>query len=136
MAGLAGTAAITLTQMIEMKINHRKPSDAAIKAVEKTLDIHPNAGTRTQFGNRVHWVYGTSWGIVRGLLGITGMGRVLATTVHYVAITGTGMAMAPLEDAEPVMKWDKKTIAIDLFHHAVYAVATGLVFDAIYRKKK
>ncbi|MEO6830896.1 MAG: hypothetical protein ABI169_01755, partial [Chitinophagaceae bacterium] len=58
MAGLAGTAAITLSQMIEMKINYRKPSEESIKAVEKTLDIHPNAGTRTQFGNRVHWVYG------------------------------------------------------------------------------
>lgn len=134
MAGVAGTAAITLSQMIEMKINNRKPGEGPIKAVERTLDIHPNAGTRAQFGNRVHWIYGTSWGIVRGLLGITGMGRVLATTVHYVAITGVGMAIAPLEDVEPVMKWDKKTVAIDLFHHAVYAVAAGLVFDAIRKR--
>lgn len=130
-AGIAGTAAITISQMIERKITNRAPSDAPIKAVENTLYIHPEPGTKEHFGQAVHWIYGTSWGIVRGLLGITGMGKVLATTVHYVAVTGVGMAMTTYEESAPVTEWDKKTIAIDLFHHAVYAVAAGLVFDAI-----
>lgn len=136
LAGIAGTAAITLSQTIEMKITNRKARNGPVKAVEKTLNIHAQEGHTEQMNQQIHWVYGTSWGIVRGLLGITGLNKWVATLIHYTAITSTGMAMAPLEDEEPVSSWDAKTIALDLMHHAVYALAAGFVFDAIYKKNK
>jgi hypothetical protein len=134
-AGLAGTIAITLSQEIEMKITGRAESTGPAKAVEGTLDLRPAPGTEKKLSWEVHWVYGTLWGAVRGLLGITGINKLAATSVHYAAITGTAMAMAPLEGAEPVNKWKPKDIAIDMAHHAVYALTVGCVFDALYNSK-
>ena len=31
----------------------------------------------------------------------------------------------------PVSKWKPKDIGTDIFHHAVYAIVAGIVFDAI-----
>jgi hypothetical protein len=131
-AGLAGTVAITISQMIEMKITKRKPSDAPAKAVEKTLHIEGTPGNKEEFSNEVHWVYGTSWGVMRGLLSMAGIRGFAATTLHMAAIWGTAVNIQPkLDIAPPLSEWEPKDIAIDLLHHAVYAIVAGLVFDAI-----
>ena len=36
-----------------------------------------------------------------------------------------------LDIAPPFIFWGKEEVAIDLFHHTVYAVATGLAYEAI-----
>jgi hypothetical protein len=40
-AGLAATAAITISQMIEMKITKREPGDAPVKVVFEPLALNP-----------------------------------------------------------------------------------------------
>lgn len=60
-AGLAGTLAITISQIIEMKITKRPPSFAPADAASKALSIE--AATREErekFSNEVHWTYGTT----------------------------------------------------------------------------
>lgn len=131
-AGLAGTVAITISQMIEMSITNRKPSDAPAKAVKKTLHIKPLKEYKEEFSNEVHWVYGTSWGVMRGLLSIAGIRGFAATTLHMASIWGTAVTIQPkLDIAPPLSEWESKDIAIDLFHHAVYVIVAGLVYDAI-----
>ncbi len=131
-AGVAGTLAMTVSQMIEMRITKRKPSNAPAKAVKKTLHIEAEPGNKEDFSNEVHWVYGTSWGAVRGLLSLAGLTGFAATAVHMAALWGTAITIEPkLEIAPPVTEWEPKDIAIDVFHHAVYAIVAGLVFDAI-----
>lgn len=136
-AGLAGTVAITLSQMIEMKITGRKPSTAPADAASKVLDIQPKAGKKESFSNEVHWAYGTLWGIVRGMLNTCGIRGWAATGVHCTAILGTGLVIEPaLKVAPPLKEWKPKDIDIDTIHHIVYAVAAGLVFDAIIDNDK
>ena len=131
-AGLAGTLAMTASQMIEMKITKRKPSDAPAKAVKKTLHIEPSKGYKMKFSNEVHFVYGTSWGVVRGLLSLMGLTGFAATSIHLAALWGTAITIEPkLDIAPPVTQWKPKDIAVDIFHHAVYAIVAGIVFDAI-----
>jgi hypothetical protein len=131
-AGLAGTLAMTVSQMIEMKITKRKPSDAPAKAVKKALHIEPSEEYRMKFSNEVHYVYGTSWGVVRGLLSLVGLTGFAATTAHLAAIWGTAVTIEPkLDIAPPVTQWKPKDIAVDIFHHAVYAIVAGIVFDTI-----
>jgi hypothetical protein len=36
----------------------------------------------------VHWIHGITLGAVRGALGLTGLGAVAATAVHYAAVWG------------------------------------------------
>ena len=132
-AGLAGTAAITVSQMIEMKITGRKPSTAPADAASKVLDIKPSTNDdKQQFSQEVHWTYGTSWGIARALIASTGLEGIPASLLHFGAIWGTAMIIEPkLGVAPPVTEWEPKTIAIDALHHAVYAAVAGLVYDAI-----
>jgi hypothetical protein len=48
---------------------------------------------------------------------------------------GTEQAMLPaLEVAPPATQWGAKEIAIDAWHHATYAVATGLAYEWLDRR--
>ncbi len=133
LAGLAGTAAITASQMIEMRFTHREPSKVPANVAEKTLHIRPGKGGNKQMlSKEIHWAYGTIWGMARGLFSVLGVKRWAATTAHFVAITGTAMVAIPkIEEASPVTEWEKKDILIELMHHAVYAIAAGLVYDVL-----
>lgn len=135
-AGLAGTAAITIGQMIEMKITRRKPSDVPAKAVTKVLDIKPkNPQDKSKFNNEIHWVYGTLWGVARGMLSLMGVRKASASLAHFGAVWATELIMLPsLKVVPPVKKWGAGEVAKDAFHHIVYAVVAGLVFDAIDKK--
>ena len=84
----------------------------------------------------IHWVYGTMWGVARGLLTIAGIKRWTATTAHFAAVLGTAMIIEPvLKAAPPIKKWSTKEILIDAMHHAVYAIAAGIIYDAITCKE-
>ena len=131
-AGFAGTIAMTISQKLEMKITGRKPSNAPVKAVKKVLHIHPDENNADKFSNEVHYTYGSVNGVLRGLLSLAGITGFAATSVQLAAIWGTAITIEPkLELAPPVTQWKPKDIAIDIFHHAVYAIVTGFVFDAI-----
>lgn len=132
-AGAAGTLAITISQMIEMKITGRQPSMAPADAASKVLEIKPETEEdKEQFSQQIHWSYGTSWGIARGIMGLLGLNGLPATALHFGTIYTTALIMEPgLKVAPPVKEWGAKSIAVDALHHAVYAVVAGLVYDAI-----
>lgn len=133
LAGLAGTAAITLSQMLEMKLTKRKPSTAPVKAVSKVFDIKPaTEEDKSTLSQQIHWAYGISWGVVRGLISLTGLKGWPATAAHFAAIWGTAMIIQPkLAGSPPVKEWKPQTILTGGLHHAVYAVTAGAVYDAI-----
>ncbi len=132
-AGLAGTAAITISQMIEMKITKRKPSTTPADAAEKVLDIKPATDEdKSKFSQEVHWTYGTDWGMARGIIGLFGLKGLPATAIHFATIYSTALIMpSSLKIAPPLKDWSAKEFAVDALHHAVYAIAAGAVFDAI-----
>ncbi len=133
MAGAAGTLAITLSQMIEMKITKRKPSDAPADAAEKVLEVKPETeDDKQQFSQQIHWAYGTSWGVPRAILSLMGLKGLPATAIHFATIYSTALIMpAKLKVAPPLKEWSVKKFVIDAMHHAVYVIAAGLVFDAM-----
>lgn len=132
LAGLAATAAITISQMIEMKITKREPSDAPVKVAEETVGAKPEEGQKEKMSQELHWAYGTSWGIARGLISLAGLKGWPATLAHFGAIWGTSMIMLPMFDAAPpITEEDPKSIAIDGLHHAVYAITAGLAYEAL-----
>lgn len=132
-AGLAGTTAITISQMIEMKINDREQSTAPADAASKVLDVKAvSVEKKKKFANEVHWTYGTTWGLGRSVLSLFGFKGIPATLAHFASIWGTAMTIQPaLDVAPPVKKWKATTIASGGIHHLVYAVVSGLVYDNI-----
>jgi hypothetical protein len=77
----------------------------SIKAVT-AVDV----SEKPMVAQEIHWTYGATWGISRGLLA--------------------------LELGPPVNDRSAKSVLIDGWHHAVYAVVAGVVYDAIVIKKK
>lgn len=132
-AGLAGTVAITLTQFLENKINRKESSFAPADAACKALGIEASRReNRDKLSAEVHWTYGTLWGVARGLLSLAHIKSTPATLLHFGAIYYTALTIQPdFEVSPPVDEWNKKEILVAGFHHAIYAVVAGLVFDAI-----
>jgi hypothetical protein len=133
-AGFVGTAAMTVSSTLEARLRGRAPSTAPARATAKALGIAEFDGdiARARFNDLSHWGYGTGWGVVRGLLGVAGLPRRKATAAHGAAIWGSAAVTLPvLEIAPPFVFWGKEEVAIDLFHHTVYAVATGLAYEAL-----
>jgi hypothetical protein len=133
-AGFAGTAAMTLSSTLEAKLRRRKPSSAPARATAKALGIasFEDDVAAARFNDLSHWGYGTGWGVVRGLLGASGMPVGAATAAHGAAIWGSAQVTLPaLEVAPPVVFWAPQEIVIDIFHHTVYAIATGLAYELL-----
>ncbi len=111
LAGIAATAAMTLSQMIEMKITKRKPSNATVKVAEDTAGIKPATKEDEQkLSQELHWGYGTAWGVARGIIGLTGLKGLPATLVHFGAVWGTALIMLPKHNAaKPINERTKTT---------------------------
>ena len=130
-AGAAGTAAMTVSSTLEMKLSGRAASQTPAQAAEAVLNVEPkDDDSEARFSNLVHWGYGTGWGGVRGLLASTGLPGPLATAAHLGLVWGTEQVVLPaLDVSAPVFKYGGKATATDLLHHVVYATATGLAYS-------
>jgi hypothetical protein len=131
LAGVAGTAAISLSQALETDLTGRQPSSTPAEAVEKVLGVRVvDAEHKAQLAQMVHWAYGTAWGLFRSFLTLLGLRGNEASAVHGLVIWGTATAMLPaLEVAPPARKWPAKMHALEGVHHFVYALAAGMMYD-------
>jgi hypothetical protein len=133
-AGFVGTAAMTLSSSLEARIRHRAASSAPARATAKVLGIKEFEDdiAAARFNDLSHWGYGTTWGVARGLLAAAGLSPRVATAAHGAAIWGSAQVTLPaLEVAPPFVFWGKKEVAIDVWHHGVYALATGVAYRLI-----
>jgi hypothetical protein len=134
-AGVAGTAAMTLSSTIEMKSRGRPASSTPAKAAAKVLGVEPtDEESEARFSNLVHWGYGSAWGGARGLLAAAGLSGSAATAAHFGTVWGSEQVMLPaLGVTPPLTEWGAKEIAIDALHQVVYAGATGVAYSLLDR---
>ncbi len=134
-AGLVGTAAMTVSSTLEMKLRDRGASSAPAQAAAKVLGVQPvDEDSEARFSNLVHWGYGTAWGGARGLLTAAGLSGPAATAAHLGAVWGSEQVMLPtLGVTPPLTEWGAKEVAIDALHHLVYAGATGVAYSLLDR---
>ena len=134
-AGVAGTAAMTASSTLEMKLRNRGASSAPADAAAKVLGVEPvDEEAQARFSNLVHWGYGTAWGGARGLVAAAGLSGPGATAVHLGMLWGSEQVMLPaLKAAPPLTEWGAKEIAVDALHHMVYAAATGAAYSLLDR---
>jgi hypothetical protein len=133
-AGFVGTAAMTVSSSLEARLRGRPASSAPARATTKVLGIKEFEDdlAAARFNDLSHWGYGTMWGVVRGLLATTGLSPRAATAAHGTAVWGSAAVTLPLlEVAPPFVFWGRKEVAIDLWHHTVYALATGLAYRLV-----
>jgi hypothetical protein len=133
-AGLAGTAAMTISSTVEAKLRGRAASTAPAQAAQKLLGIEKFESDRdkARFSDLVHWGYGTGWGIARAFFREFGLGPRLSTPAHFAALWGSALVMLPsLDVAPPVYLWEGEEVAIDVFHHLVYVTATAAAYELL-----
>ncbi|MCC9137703.1 hypothetical protein ACFSKU_02660 [Pontibacter silvestris] len=137
-AGLLGTAAMTVAQMIEMKLSGRGSSDTPYQAVKKVFGIKAESDEdKETITNFTHFAYGTAWGVPRALLAEFGATGVAGTLAHFGAVWGTEITVLPSMDVEePITTWKPKAISEDALMHGIYATATGLVADALTKSSR
>jgi len=132
-AGVAGTALMTISSTIEMKLAGRQPSSAPADAAAKVLGVDPKAeaAEKARFATVVHWAYGTAWGALRGVLGVAGLSGPVAGGAHFAAVWGSGLVLPRLGVAPPVGKSGTRALTTDAFHHFVYAAGRSPAFAAL-----
>lgn len=135
-AGFAGTAAMTASSSIEARLRGRPPSTSPAQAASRVLGVAPvDERGEARFNNLVHWGYGTGWGAVRGLLAAVGLRGPVAGAAHLAAVWGGEQVVLPATRVSPpATEWDSTEVAIDLWHHAVYAAATSLAYAWLERR--
>ncbi|MGH7826247.1 MAG: hypothetical protein ACREQ7_13870 [Candidatus Binatia bacterium] len=133
-AGLAGTAAMTLSSMLEMKLRGRSASKTPAQAICKALGLETvSEESQARLNNLVHWGYGTAWGSVRGMLASAGIQGHPATLLHFGLIWAGEQIMLPRVGViPPITEQSAEEIAIDAWHHFVYAQATAGSYDWLF----
>jgi hypothetical protein len=75
--------------------------------------------------------------VVRGLLDAVGLPPRAATVAHGAAVWGSAQVALPaLDIAPPAIFWAPQEIAIDVFHHTVYAIATGIAYELLSDRRR
>lgn len=135
-AGLAGTVIMTVCQKIDMKIPGRKASKTPTNAVREALDIQPVSESKSQeVSKKIHWVYGTSLGIVRGIISLSGLNGLAANSAFFATVWGAELCMLSyLRVAPPITKETPEAIGKDALYHLIYAFSAGLVYNSIMKK--
>ncbi len=134
-AGLAGTAVMTVSSTLEANLSGRGASSTPADALSAALRVRPDGEAGEQRLNTVaHWGYGTAWGAVRGVLAAMGLRGPAAGLLHFALVWGGEQAVLPsLGVGSPTPKYGAKATATDVAHHVVYAVATSAAYEWLDR---
>lgn len=132
-SGFIGTAIMTLSQTIEMKIRNRKASFTPAISVSKMFKIDfekLSQENKVRFNNAVHWGYGTVWGLFMLVFYLINLDNIVyMVLIYYVVMWGHGLILLPsLKVASPPWKWKKSDLLLDAFHHFILAIITVLAY--------
>ena len=134
LAGAVGTAAMTLTQRLEMSLSGRAPSTVPGQVGAHLL---PGADPTTpadvaRLNTPVHWGHGITMGAVHGVLDEAGLHGPAASAAHFALVWGGDAALyRALGIADAPWRWSRDELAADVLHKGVYAAVTGAVYDAL-----
>jgi hypothetical protein len=130
-AGLIGTATMTLAQGAEFVLTSAAPSDApatvADKAKRKLGLGRIKRGDRPKANQGMHWFYGTSWGIPYGIFAANSRVRPeLTGPALGLVVWLVGLGQQPAAGvAEPPWERSLQSLASEATFHIIYGVGAG-----------
>jgi len=130
-AGVVGTAVMTLAQQAEMSVTGRPPSTVPGQVAARLLS-RSDADAVAALSGPTHWAHGAAMGPMRGVL--AGMGlRGVAGSAAFFALMWAGDAVLyrTLGIADWPWRWTASELATDMGHKALYALVTGAAYDAL-----
>lgn len=131
-AGLAGVAAMTVTEKLEQQITGRPDSYVPSRTLAHLVGLRRPDADLPARNHLMHWGTGALLGVVRALLSARGLRGPKATLAHTLARFGTDQALENGTGVgSPPWTWPRQELAIDIAHKAVYGVVTGWVADRL-----
>ena len=133
-AGVVGTAVMTVVQQADVAVSGRAPS-----AVPGQVGAHllPGRDPRStddvhRLNLGVHWAHGLTMGAVRGLLATAGLRGATGTGAHFALLwVGDALLYKSLGIAEMPWRWSGRELVTDLAHKGIYTAVTGVTYDAL-----
>ena len=127
LAGVIGTVFMNLSSETEMHLRGRQPSVIPARAANKVLSIvgvPQLEGTALKvLSTWTHYLYGAAWGVVLWVLSTLELSIAAALPLFFLIVWGTEQIELPaLGLTPPSWKWGAKEVAIDLWHHVIFAV--------------
>jgi hypothetical protein len=133
-AGAAGTAAMTVSTTVEMKLRGRPPSQAPADSIERLTGWSPGTQEgRERLGTVAHAAFGTLLGLARGAIGALGLGEPAASAAFLPVAWAPDLVVVPaLGAADPPWRWGGAELAISGWHHVVYVAVAGVAHEALW----
>lgn len=130
-AGLAGTAAMSASQQIEIALTGRIPSATPAEALCLMLGFETRSEAEEQrLANEAHLAYGTMWGV--GHSATAQMSEPARTLLYFAGVWAAGAALLTFTGlAPPPTRWKASSLMSDLAHHAIYAAVGSLAHHAL-----
>ena len=134
LAGLAGTAAMTLGENIEQRVTHRPDSYVPARTVTALVTGRrlPASAKPLVRNHLMHWGTGAVVGALRGVWAASGLRGWRASAWHTSLRLATDQT---LENAtgvgSPPWTWSRRDQLVDLGGKALYSFVTGAVADRL-----
>jgi hypothetical protein len=136
-AGVAGTAALSLSYVIERRVRERRQVDyddslVPGKIVCSMLNLH-QVTRRFEYeaGMALRWTYGSGFGLFHGLLRRR-LNEPAASLAFGGALLSLTFTMFPLlGGTPPPWRWPRGYVSSELLTHAAYVGAVALVDEAL-----
>ncbi|MGY1806483.1 hypothetical protein ACI8AF_03865 [Blastococcus sp. SYSU D00669] len=134
LAGLAGTAAMTLGEQLEQRLTGRPDSYVPARTLTAltTRRRLPGSARPPVRNHLMHWGTGAAVGALRGIWAASGLRGWRASAWHTSVRLATDQT---LENAtgvgSPPWTWSGRDQAVDLAGKAVYSFVTGAVADRL-----
>lgn len=133
LAGLIGTAAMTVAQEAEMRATGRAPSLVPGHVASKLMRLKPtDDGALARISIGMHWAHGMTMGTVRALVGRTGLRGPSAAAAHFALMWGGDVILYKTLGIAPwPWQWSAEELAPDVLHKGIYAAATSAAYDRL-----
>jgi hypothetical protein len=132
-AGAAGMVVMTAVEKVEQCLTGRPDSHIPARVLERLTGAADHRGGQLRAWNlTMHVGQGVALAPVRSLMAHAGLRGPVASAKYAVLRLTTDQILENVTGVgAPPQTWPRVELAVDLFHKAVYAFATGLVADAL-----
>lgn len=130
-AGLAGTAAMTLSQALEQRLRGSRRPRTAASVAENTTGVEAETQEgRDTLSSSLHWLYGT--GLGAALVPLEGVSEPYRSLSFLGGVYGAGLAWESIADKpDAPSRRDATSMGTDFMHHLVYAGTATLAYNGL-----
>ena len=129
-SGAVGAAVMTAGEKIEQRLTGRPDSYVPARVLERVLGRAESESRALNL--TMHLGQGAMVGVIRSLMAAVGLrGPLASAKFAVVRLTNDQVLENATGVGAPPQTWPRAELAIDVLHKTVYAVATGIVADAL-----